>query len=207
MFINPQLAVTNGAITGLVDPAKQIQPNAIDFTLDKLFMLDQNVVTISEKEKAFRTSHPVELEDGNWVLEGGRVYDGLSDVFVKVPKGAAAILFSRSTFVRNGVFIVSGLYDSGFEGHIGFTIYTLGGPVTIGKGTRIGQIALISADAAGSYAGGYNHAQGTVAPSTAPSALKPGEGVNVGQRFIPSDPRRTETGMGPLVDAGKSSFV
>lgn len=50
----------------------------------------------------------------------------------------------------------------------------------------------------------------TVAPSTLPvppTALKPGEGVNVGQRFIPSDPRRTETGMGPLVDAGKSSFV
>lgn len=207
MFINPQLAVSNGAITGLVNPGKQIQPNAIDFTLDKLFMLETNQVTITESEKAFRTSREVELEDGNWVLEGGRVYDGLSDVFVKVPKGAAAMLFSRSTFVRNGVFIVSGLYDSGFEGHVGFTIYTLGGPVSIGKGTRIGQIAFMAADAAGSYAGGYNHNKGTVAPSTMPTALKPGEGANVGQRVIEADRRRTETGMGPLVDGTKSTFL
>lgn len=227
MFINPKEAVQQGWIKGLVDEAKQIQPNAIDFTLDTLKRVsDWGTAVITESGKTMRNLDPVAIDDaGNWVLEGGKVYDGTSDVYVEVPEGAAAILHTRSTFVRNGIFIVSGLYDSGYKGHIGFTIYTLGGPVRIGKGTRIGQIALVSANSAGVYAGGYNHDAGThyreqpapakapVAPPAGPSTIEgsryvpeapqkqivDGSGTNVGQKQIPSDPRRTETGMGPLL--------
>lgn len=206
MFVNPQQAVDAGFITGVKDAAKQVQPNAIDFTLDKLMALSQNDAFVSEGGKSMRKLEEVPVdEDGNWVLEGGRVYDGTSDMFVKVPSGGAALLFTRSTFARNGVFIVSGLYDSGYEGHVGFTIYTIGGSIKIAKGTRIGQMALVTADAAKQYAGGYNHQQGThyAQPTAMPQQ---GTGTNVGQRQIASDPQRTETGMGPIVGAN-STFL
>lgn len=199
MFINPTLAIQNNAIRGIRNAALQVQPNAVDFTLDKLMVVDSSVTAhIGEKSKTMRPLVSIDADsNGNFILQGGKVYDGTSEMFVEVPEGAAAVLFTRSTFARNGVFIVSGLYDSGYKGHVGFTIYTLGGPVTIEKGTRIGQIAFISAAAAKQYAGGYNHEAGTHYAQ---------EGA-IGQRQIASDPRRTETGMGAILAPENSKFL
>jgi deoxycytidine triphosphate deaminase len=162
MFINPQQAIDLGWVTGIVNAKKQVQPNAIDFTLDTLMSIDNTQTAyISEGSKVMRDNAVVLPNNGIWTLDGGRVYDGTSDLYVKVPQGVAAVLWTRSTFARNGVFIISGLYDTGYTGHVGFTIYTMGGPIEIEKGTRIGQIAFIKAENAGVYAGGWNHEQGT----------------------------------------------
>ena len=162
MFINPQQAIDLGWITGIKDAKKQVQPNATDFTLDTLMSIDSTQTAyISEGSKVMRDATVMQPNNGIWTLEGGKVYDGTSDMFVSIPQGYAAILWTRSTFARNGVFIMSGLYDTGYNGHVGFTIYTVGGPIEIEKGTRIGQIGFIKAENAGVYAGGYNHQQGS----------------------------------------------
>jgi len=164
MFINPKIAIEKGWIKGIKDPAKQVQPNAIDFTLDKVMALSTEVLPfISETSKIMRALDEITADPflEEWMLEGGRVYDGTSDVYVEVPEGVAAILYTRSTFARNGVIIASGLYDSGFKGNVGFTIYTIGGPIIVRVGTRIGQIAFVGAESAGLYTGGYNHPEGT----------------------------------------------
>lgn len=162
MFINPKEAIQLGWIKNIKDPEKQVQPNAIDFTLDKVMTMDRfDLAIISESKKQMRSTWLEAVRVDSWHLTGQRVYDGTSDVYVEVPEGVAAVLFTRSTFARNGVFILSGLYDSGYKGHIGFTIYTMGGDIAIAPGTRIGQIAFMRADSAGVYAGGWNHQQGT----------------------------------------------
>lgn len=165
MFINPNKAIELGWIRGIKNPTKQVQPNAIDFTLDEVMELGGTAM-VSENAKSMRRLRSLPLfpegePAGLWLLRGQAVYDGTSDVYVEVPQGVAAVLFTRSTFARNGVFILSGLYDSGYKGQIGFTIYTIGGEIAIKPGTRIGQIAFMSADSAGTYAGGWNHEQGT----------------------------------------------
>jgi deoxycytidine triphosphate deaminase len=163
MFIKPTVAIENGWIKGLKDPAKQVQPNAIDFTLDTLLALNPtSPAIVSEKGKTMRPPHPIPVSvQGTWELLPGIVYDGTSEMYVEVPEGVAAILYTRSTLVRNGVFLLSGLYDSGYKGHIGFTVYPIGGSIEIAPGTRVGQIAFVSAESAGVYAGGWNHAEGT----------------------------------------------
>lgn len=163
MFVNPKHAIEQGFIRGIRDEAKQVQPNAIDFTLDRVHRVDGDPAYLCEDKSRnkMRSQANVEIVNGNWLLRGGRVYDGMSDMYIEVPEGMAAILYTRSSFARNGVFIMSGLYDSGYKGHIGFTIYTIGGEVTIEPGTRIGQVALVSAETAKMYAGGWNHAEGT----------------------------------------------
>lgn len=228
MFINPKDALQNEWIKGVKDLAKQVQPNAVDFTLDTLKKVTKTEAVISESEKVMRPLEDVELVDGFWTLKAGVVYDGTSEMFVDVPAGAAAILYTRSTFARNGIFIVSGLYDSGYKGHVGFTIYPISGSVKIAPGTRIGQIALVSANSAGLYAGGYNHDKGThytteqkspvtgtpPVQTSGPNWVDPPIGSSVGsytqgmagQKQIPSDPRRTETGMGPMLGRG-SEFI
>lgn len=163
MFINPKTAIAEGWIKGIKDPQKQIQPNAIDFSLDEVRWLDsKSPAKITETMKQMRECPLLATDElGMWTLSGNQVYDGTSEIYVEIPEGVAAILYTRSSFTRNGIFITSGLYDSGFKGQIGFTIYTVGGGLIVAPGTRIGQIAFIKSDSAGVYAGGWNHKQGT----------------------------------------------
>lgn len=165
MFINPKLAIERGWVKGIRDEAKQVQPNAIDFTLDTLQQLYDDPIArahISETSKTMRKLLKVfPTVDNSWRLPQGVVFDGTSDMYVEVPEGVAAVLYTRSTLARNGVFLLSGLYDSGYKGHIGFTVYPIGGDILIEPGTRVGQIAFLSADSAKMYAGGWNHEAGT----------------------------------------------
>lgn len=169
MFINPQIAIDNGWITGIKDVEKQTQPNAIDFTLDHLFSINRNnTFMISEENKQMRGGSKIEPLAGSpykvcepyWLIEENSVYDGMSDVYVTLPEGVAAMLIVRSTFNRNGMFITSGLYDSGFEGNIGFAIHNRAGRARIVTGTRIGQIIFVESSSAGLYAGQYNTEEG-----------------------------------------------
>ena len=167
MFIKPTVAIDNGWIKGDFTD-KNVQPNAIDFTLDKLFTIaENNIFRIDEESKEMRGGDPVEaehdirLEKDYWRLSDHTSYDGMSDFYVDVPEGVAALLIVRSTFNRNGIFITSGLYDSGFKGHCGFAIHNNSGPAYIAPHTRIGQIIFVDSESAKMYDGGWNHENGS----------------------------------------------
>ncbi len=170
MFINPQTAIKNGWITGLVDPDKQVQPNAIDFTADKAWRMEssnRNKFFISENDKIMRSreefgAYLTTEEESFWQIKGGDMLDFLSDVFVDIPKGVAAQLVIRSSLARNGILLMAGLYDSGFKGHIGFILHNRHfADAFIAPGTRVGQIIFVETDSSGVYSGGYNHEVGT----------------------------------------------
>jgi deoxycytidine triphosphate deaminase len=135
-----------------------ISPNAIDFTIDKLFAVDNTTVAVlSETEKKMRKVTEVAVDsDGYWTLEPNVVYDGMSAFFVSVPKQHAAQLIIRSTFNRVGCRMSSGLYDDSFSGNIGFTLINHSGQLKVKPGTRIGQIMFIESNSVGAYKGGYN---------------------------------------------------
>ncbi len=173
MFINPRIAIENKWIVHPEcntiedwEAKKLLSPNAIDFTLDKVYTVNTDQTPyVSENFKQMRSLYELHAETyaigKRWLLEGGRVYDGMSQMYVEVPPDVAAILYTRSTFTRNGVFLTSGLYDSGFKGAIGFTVFTVGGGIQVDVGTRIGQIAFVQSASAKAYEGGWNHAQGS----------------------------------------------
>lgn len=170
MFINPKTAIKNGWITGLVNPDKQVQPNAIDFTADKAFDVGQKDFYISERIKLMRGSTPIDPQPtfyeatptDSWIINGREMLDFLSDVYVDLPEGVSAQLVIRSTLSRNGLQLVSGLYDSGFKGHIGFLLHNRSTfDAVIAQGTRVGQIIFIESNSSGTYSGEYNHKVGT----------------------------------------------
>lgn len=175
MFINPKTAIEQGWITHPDcttvedwETRKFLGPNAIDFTLDHLYTIDHNnVFIISEDSKTMRGGKelPIAHIDANgveyWTLSPHDTYDGLSNIRVNLPEGVACMLIIRSTFNRNGIFLTSGLYDSGYQGAIGMAVHNRSGVASIQKGMRFGQIIFISSDAAGMYQGGWNHAEGT----------------------------------------------
>lgn len=169
MFINPKIAIKEGWVTGIVNEEVQVQPNAIDFTLDRLFTVNvNNEFVISEAGKQMRggTEYPTyqDRKDPSmsfWTLRNP-IYDGMSNVYVDLPEGVAAMLVIRSTFNRNGLFLTSGLYDSGYKGHLGFILHNRAAGLTkVARGTRIGQVIFVASGTAKMYAGGWNHDQGT----------------------------------------------
>lgn len=174
MIINPKEAITNGWITHPEcktmedwEDRKFISPNAIDFTLDRLFSIrHQNSFHISEGGKKMRGGDEVTAVtdrkgDTFWKLDGQSVYDGMSDMYVTVPEGVVVLpLVVRSTFNRNGIYLTSGIYDSFFTGNLGFIIHNRSGVAFITPGTRIGQVAFALSDNAKRYEGGYNTKQG-----------------------------------------------
>jgi len=170
MFINPKTAIEDGWVTGVVNPELQVQPNAIDFTLDKVFTIEDKPFILSEAGKTMRggnvlvpeTTWTGEEAVDYWNIPGNAVVDGMSDIYVELPEGIAAMLIIRSTLNRNGMFLTSGLYDSGYKGHLGFALHNRSEAYAlISPGTRVGQVIFVSSDSAGMYAGGWNHNEGT----------------------------------------------
>jgi len=171
MLIDPQTALDEGWLTYLpsleVSIDKCVQPNAIDFDCITLMELNtESPAFLSERSKVLRTHKEVPLvvtDAGSyWTLKSGCRYDFTSSFHVKLGQGVAAELIIRSTLNRCGVFLTSGLYDSGYEGMVAGVLHVTAGDFNLAPGTRIGQLKLIRSDASGrNYAGGYNHAAGT----------------------------------------------
>ena len=130
MIINPLTAVKEKWLTGIQNDS-QIQQNGVDITLDELW--DINPIrdfVISESMKKHKGGTKLEPtiisglseEIPFWHLTANQIYDGTSKAYVNLPDGVCAYLITRSTCSRNGVNVFSGWWDTGFKGHLSFTI-------------------------------------------------------------------------------------
>ena len=136
---------------------EQVQPNAVDIKIDKMFEIKhRNTFYIDEEEKLHRGSTEVEPdEDGVFNLEANTCYEFLAEGEISVGPDEAGWVITRSTLNRNGIFLTSGLYDSGYHGVMAGVIHNDSGPAMIKKGTRVGQFLLYDAEALSSYDGDY----------------------------------------------------
>ena len=74
---------------------------------------------------------------------------------IDVGEGEAGWVITRSTFNRNGLFLTSGLYDSGYHGVMAGVLHVTVGTAKIKQGTRIGQYLSFNAEALHKYNGDY----------------------------------------------------
>ena len=132
----------------------QVQPNAIDLRVDKIFRSYSQVFLISEKEKQHRESKEIKPVDGWWRLDPGS-YEIIMQGTVSIGEDEAGWVITRSSLNRNGCFITSGLYDSGYEGVMAGVLHVNNGPIMIKHGTRVGQFLLFKAEALNQYDGDY----------------------------------------------------
>jgi len=131
------------------------QPNAVDLRLDKVFQIQHNIFEISNDHKVHRGS--IELvpdADGYFTLYAGS-YEVIMENIIRVGEGEAGWVITRSTLNRNGCFITSGLYDSGYHGAMAAVLHITFGTARIKKGTRIGQYLSFNAETLKLYDGSY----------------------------------------------------
>lgn len=171
MFISPLTIIKNQWIKfpeWMTEEQRQkcIQPNAIDITLDRVFVPDyaSNAFVLDDATGFKQTIPQNEISDeaGRYKIPALSFVDVMSDFHVSVPAGFVASFIVRSTLNRNGMFITNGLYDQGFNNYIGFVLHNRSQqPATIGKHTRVGQIYFIKAEDSGiMYSGQYNQNKG-----------------------------------------------
>ena len=130
------------------------QPNAIDLRLGKVFAINNSLFELSEEGKRHRgTTEITPVLDWYYLEEG--TYEVVMENLVTVGADEAGWVITRSTLNRNGVFITSGLYDSGYNGVMAGAMHVRGGPVRIQKGTRVAQFLLFKAEALTLYNGSY----------------------------------------------------
>lgn len=132
-----------------------VQPNAVDLRLGKVFKMSQSTFIIDEKQKTHRGSYEMKADgQGYYNLPEGH-YEVVMENMIVVGEKEAGWVITRSTLNRNGVFLTSGLYDSGYDGVMAGVMHVTCGPMRIQKGTRIGQYLSFNAEALHSYNGSY----------------------------------------------------
>ena len=82
-------------------------------------------------------------------------YEVVMENIIQVGESEAGWVITRSTLNRNGLFLTSGLYDSGYHGVMAGVLHVGIGPARIKKGTRIGQYWSFDAESLSTYDGDY----------------------------------------------------
>ena len=130
------------------------QPNAVDLRVSKIFKMDGQFL-ISEDKKVHRSTEELIPDEKDWWSLDTGVYEIVMENIVSVGEGYAGFVITRSTLNRNGVFITSGLYDSGYHGVMAGALHVRGGKTFIKKGTRVGQFIMFEAETLSLYNGSY----------------------------------------------------
>jgi len=136
-----------------------IQPNAVDLRVEKIFQMNiTNPFIIGEVDGKEVKQHrgSTELtpdEEGYWYLNPGS-YEIIMENIIDVGPDEAGWVITRSTLNRNGLFITSGLYDSGYHGVMAGALHVTA-PAKIKKGTRVGQFLLFTSQSLKKYDGDY----------------------------------------------------
>lgn len=146
---------TTSNLTAIQDG--DVQPNAVDLRLGKVFKINNAVFTIDEDQKIHRGSTPLLVDhDGYYTLKEGS-YEVIMENTIEVGPDEAGFVITRSTLNRNGCFLTSGLYDTGYAGVMAGVLHVGCGTMRIKPGTRIGQYLNWKAEALSKYDGDYGH--------------------------------------------------
>lgn len=166
-IINPKRVLDLGILRlpKNVDVNQVLQPNGIDLQIESVRLISGHRMLLGDNIK---TKHlgsedvPLELIDigaeesvQGYKLCQGHQYQMETGYEIELPSDMAAYIFTRSSLNRNGILVGSGLWDSGYHGLVGTTLYAYQ-DVALIPPVRIAQIIFLKAESAHLYEGTYN---------------------------------------------------
>ena len=153
MLLHPENETTLTKFTNVQHG--DVQPNAIDLRLDSVFEIDNSIFVLDDNQKVHRNKIQLNPDkDGYFWLDPGH-YEVLMKNIITVGQNEAGFVITRSTLNRNGIFLTSGLYDSGYDGFMAGVLHVNCGKAKIKKGARIGQYLNFESESKGLYDGDY----------------------------------------------------
>jgi len=131
---------------------QQIQPNGVDLRLGRLFRITgAGTLHPTHPDLADREEVPLPESGPAAPLPPGAYVVRYVEQ-VRIPEGHVGLILPRSSLLRNGAALYSALWDQGYEGR-GEGLLVLWHPLVLPAGCRIGQLVLMTADAAAGYRG------------------------------------------------------
>ena len=149
MLINPKKIIENGVLEN--QHKDGVQQNSIDLTVASIGIIQSGGAIFKEGRQ---TPKVLPLKGKMFKLSPQFCYAVEFNEYVRVPEDMAAFIICRSTLNRCGAFITSGIYDSGFENHVGAVLRTQT-KIKIEEGARIATIYFVRAESASLYNGIY----------------------------------------------------
>lgn len=145
----------------LNDTEPQIQPNGVDLRLDRVFRIEGKAVLARDTKISSQLIrvHEVHAKEGWFTLEPTNGFNYLVDFCetAHVPAGYCAQIITRSSLVRIGCDVMSGLWDAGWHGKTGASL-RLRNKVDVEWGARLCQMVFHESDFNGQYyAGDYQN--------------------------------------------------
>ena len=118
-------------------------------------IVGDGIIKISEFSKIQQVGIDLTVREDQEIPHGKGINILLNEE-VRLPENIYAMLYGRSSFNRKGVLIRGSVYDAGYEGVIGCTIYNLSGEtLLLKKNERVCQMMFFHASAASTYDGQY----------------------------------------------------
>ena len=126
----------------------QINPNTI---------VEKGIIKMSPFAEVQQVGIDLSISEDVYLPKGAS-FNVLFNETVALPENVFSTFNIRSSYSRKGVFASTGIYDPGYEGSLGCTLYNMGSePIHIEANTRVGQMLFFIADAASQYAGQWQN--------------------------------------------------
>ena len=132
-----------------------VQPNAVDLRLARVYQISGSLFEVSNEHKKHRGSQEITPDQEGYYLLAPGSYEVVMENIINVGPNEAGWVITRSTLNRNGCYLTSGLYDSGYHGVMAGVLHVTIGPARIKQGTRIGQYLSFDSESLSSYNGDY----------------------------------------------------
>lgn len=182
-FVSPREVFEQGWLTVSslekpFDPDVQIQQAGIDLRAERFYRLvprgqivpdfaqvpsDTEVAFIGEIEKELPSYQLLDLESAHFscLRDDKRCYKFAPGAYtvdflehVEVPEHCMALIIHRSTLNRSGTIVTGSVFDPGFSGQLGCTMY-VHETIVIEPFARLAQIVFLTGEAANQYTGSY----------------------------------------------------
>lgn len=140
IMIVPPSKVLDRVLFEYIDKNIQEQQAGIDLTLkDIYYFIGYGKVDFDNKHRKLAQILKIEFEDKAHLSQGA--YKITLNEYFKIDNRTIGIFFPRTSLLRNGVAIYSGLFDPGFEGYAEMLMHVINpNGIEIYKNARVGQI-------------------------------------------------------------------
>ncbi|MGD6807755.1 MAG: deoxyuridine 5'-triphosphate nucleotidohydrolase [Candidatus Bathyarchaeia archaeon] len=153
-----ELIANQGFVKDYIDLPSQITPNGFDLTVEKIFtFLGGGQIGFTNQDRILPLTKELEWNNNTIHLSSG-CYKVRTNETLKMPLNLVAIAMPRSSLLRCGVAINTGVWDAGFEGKSEFllTVQNKDGFI-LKRNARVVQLTFIRTNEVGSgYNGIYN---------------------------------------------------
>jgi len=152
--------MNEGLLNGQIDTDVQVTNNGIDLTLEKVEKLTSaGRIDFTNKEREISGTDVIDFDNEGWIFLERGTYKVTYNETVSIPKSAIALARTRSSLLRCGASIGTGVWDAGYRGRSSSLLFVSNeNGIHLKKNARVLQLVFFDLDMeTESYSGTYQN--------------------------------------------------